>query len=149
MHPHYAAIAVLFALCASLHAGGADRYVQKHRLPGGRVAVVAEGDLEPRSIGSYSVRIYTGRSERFPTDDFVCGLIRERDGSVEAVNLADIDGDGTAEIVVILRCVGTGGYLSADALSVKGGQLRLVAHAEGLPKDADSVRALSAAAKKR
>lgn len=43
-------------LCSA--AWAADRFVQKVPLAKGLVAVVAEGDLEARSIGSYSVRAY-------------------------------------------------------------------------------------------
>ncbi len=136
---------LLAALCISLRAGETVRHVNKTALPDGKVVVVAEGDFEPRSIGSYSVRLYTGESKRFPTDDFACGLIRERDGAIESVKLADVDGDKVAEVVVIIRCAGTGGYLSADAFRVRSGVLALAAHVEDLPKDADVFRALSAA----
>jgi hypothetical protein len=47
------------------------RYLNQHKLSTGLTAVVAEGDLEPRSIGSYSVRIY-GANPEYPTDDYIC-----------------------------------------------------------------------------
>ena len=36
-------------------------FVEKLALPSGQTAVVAEGDFEARSIGSYSVRIYSNK----------------------------------------------------------------------------------------
>jgi len=37
-----------------------ERFVQKVALPSGHTAVVAEGDFEARSTGSYRVRLGTG-----------------------------------------------------------------------------------------
>jgi Periplasmic lysozyme inhibitor of I-type lysozyme len=62
------------------------RFVKKFQIPGSaEVVVVAEGDFEPQSTGSYSLRVYGGTSKKFPTDDFVLGLVRPRNGIVEAV----------------------------------------------------------------
>lgn len=118
------------------------RYVKKHLLPTGQVAVVAEGDLEPRSIGSYSIRIYSNEDKKYPTDDFICGIIQTRDGSVENVTFADINQDKIKEIIITIRCVGTSSTLSADAFSFKDKQLVKVATISDQPKDADCVKAL-------
>ena len=47
--------------------------------------MVAEGDFEARSIGSYSVRIYSRQSAQPDVDTtfFSSGVIRARDGTVE------------------------------------------------------------------
>jgi len=45
--------------------------------------VVAEGEGEPRSIGSYSIRLYGSANPDFPLDDFIAGVVVPRDGSVE------------------------------------------------------------------
>jgi Periplasmic lysozyme inhibitor of I-type lysozyme len=59
------------------------RFVKKFQFPGSaEVVVVAEGDFEPRGSG---IRVYGGTSKKFPTDDFVLGLVRPRNGIVEAV----------------------------------------------------------------
>jgi hypothetical protein len=114
-------------------------------LPGtSTVVVVAEGDFEPRSLGSYSVRTYAGANPRFPHDDFIAGSIRPRDGAVANVLFADVDRDGAPEIVVVLRSAGTGGYLSADAFRLQGTILLLVESVSGLAKDANPIRALEA-----
>jgi hypothetical protein len=106
------------------------------------MVVVAEGQLEPRSIGSYSARIYSGRNRRFPYDDFVAGTVRRRDGALEKLLFSDLDGDALPEIVVVLRSAGTGGHLSADAFQLRGSTLALVGSVAGLAKDADPIRAL-------
>jgi hypothetical protein len=114
-------------------------------LPGtSTVVVVAEGQFEPRSVGSYSVRIYAGANSRFPYDDFIAGTVRPRNGAVENVLFSDVNGDGSPEIVVVIRSAGTGGYLSADALHLHGTTLSLVESVAGLAKDADPIRALEA-----
>ena len=106
--------------------------------------VVAEGQFEPQSVGSYSVRIYGGANPRFPYDDFIAGTVRPRDGAVEQVRFADVDGDRAAEIVVVMRSAGTGNYRSADAFHLQGATLSLVGSVAGLAKDADPIRALAA-----
>lgn len=108
------------------------------------MVVVAEGELEPRGVGSYSVRVYGGSDPRFPYDDFIAGTIRARDGTIDRVFFTDLDGHGSPEIVVVLRAAGTGGYLSADAFRVHGSTLSLIDSVSGLAKDADPVRALEA-----
>ena len=118
------------------------RYVQKRVLPTSNVVVVAEGDMEPRSIGSYAIRIYGGANPAFPMDDFLCGIVVSRDGTVEDVLLADVNGDAVKEIVVKIRCVGTGGFLSADAFAWRNGKLLQCASVKDLKKDADVVDAL-------
>jgi hypothetical protein len=119
------------------------RFVKKFQIPGSpEVVVVAEGDYEPRSIGSYALRVYGGSSKKFPTDDFVVGLIRPRSGTVQAVKFEDIDGDGNPEVVVIIRSAGTGGHLSADAFVYRNKSLDLVASVSDLDKRADPTRAL-------
>jgi hypothetical protein len=120
----------------------AGRYVNQHKLSAGLTAVVAEGDFEPRSIGSYSVRIY-GANPEFPIDDFLCGTIRSRDGSIEKIMIQDLNGDGNEEIIIIIRSVGTGGYLSADAFQYQSKQLKLIANVTDLRKNADPIHELT------
>jgi hypothetical protein len=139
---------VLFS--ATLHAG-VHRFVRKVKLPSELTAVVAEGDFEARSIGSFTVRLYSTENAQ-PGDDttfFVGGVICERDGSIEEVKLADIDGNGKPDLIVTVRNVGTGQFLSAYAFAVDTGRVWLRATATDLAKDADSIAALKKAKRNR
>lgn len=137
----WAATAVLL-LAGSAHAAAQDRFVSKLTLPTGQTVVVAEGDFEPRSIGSFSVRLYEAAAAPDETTFFIDGLVRARDGVIDRVMLADVGGDPQPEIVVVVRSVGTGGYVSAQAFSVAADKLIFRAAVEGLSADADPVAAL-------
>jgi len=143
-----ASIVLVVMLCAVNVFASEGRYVQQIALPDGRVAVVAEGDMEPRSVGSYSVRIYGARNPNFPFDDFQGGIIRSRNGVIEKVELADVDSNGTLELIVIVRSVGTGGYLSADAFNCAGKEPVLLASVKDLGKEGNAVEALRCQARK-
>ncbi len=138
-------LAVVLAVAATALASGETARILSRVLPGtSMVVVVAEGDFEPRSVGSYSVRTYAGANPRFPYDDFTAGTVRPRDGAVDDVVFSDLDHDGSLEIVVVIRSAGTGSYLSADAFRLHGTTLLLVGSVSGLAKDADPIRALEA-----
>ena len=120
------------------------RYVARLSLPAGKTAVIAEGDLEARSIGSYSARLYTSEGVQAGDDTtfYQSGIILERNGTIEDVRRADIDGKGGDEIVVVIRSAGSGGYLSAQALSFANNQIEALAKVTDLPADADPIAAL-------
>jgi hypothetical protein len=135
-------VLVTLAFAAS-SVGASGRFVAKLSLPSGQTVVVSEGEFEARSIGSYSVRLYRSAAPENETTFFISGLVSARDGVVEKVMLVDINGDELAEIVVVVRSVGTGSYLSAHAFSVDMNQrLILLASIEGLQSTADPVAAL-------
>jgi hypothetical protein len=139
-------VVCLLFLCSSL-AGAVEptrRFVQKLALPTGQTAVVAEGDFEARSMGSYSVRVYSTQSAQ-PDDDttfFSAGLIRARDGTVDRIFLVDLGNDGAPSLVVAIRSAGSGGYLSADAFTIGKNTVVLRASVSGLAANADPVVAL-------
>jgi hypothetical protein len=138
-------IATLVLLLTELAYGSEPtlRFAKTFQIPGSsELVVVAEGDFEPRGVGSYSLRIYAGSSKKFPIDDFVLGVVRPRNGIVEAMRFADIDGDDSSEIVVITRAVGSGGYLSADAFRYRARSLEWVVSVAAFDKAADPIRAL-------
>ena len=141
------AIVLLFR--TSAHVTAEDRFVSNLTLPTGETVVVAEGDFEARSIGSFSVRLYEAAVAPDDTTFFTSGLIRSRDGVIEKVILADVDGDQRQEIVVIVRSVGTGSYLSAHAFAIAKGKLFFRAVVEGLAADADPVAALRKSGKEQ
>ena len=129
-------------------ASGADEgahVIRKGVIPGSQtIVVISEGDFEPRSIGSYSLRAYAGDNRRFPYDDFLAGVVRPRDGTIEALKFADLNRDASPEIIVVMRSAGTGGYVSADTFQMRDGTLTLLAAVSGLAKDADPIRRLEA-----
>ena len=114
--------------------------------PGIGEVVVDEGGAEPRSVGSYAVRVYAARRDIRPTDLFLTGLVRPRDGTLERLAFEDVDGDGDAELLVVMRSAGSGGYLAADALRLRHGVLSRVAGVEGLAPRADVAAELRKAA---
>lgn len=120
------------------------RFAKVFSVPGTAYYVaVSEGEFEPRSIGSYAIRLYAGTSAAFPVDGFVRGIILPRDGTIEAVRFESIDGDDRAEIVVVIRSAGSGGYLAADAFRYGPDMLELVASVAGLDRGTNPVEALS------
>ncbi|MCP4545264.1 MAG: hypothetical protein GY835_02220 [bacterium] len=135
-------IATVLILMTTVHATAQNRFVSKHPLPTGQTVVVAEGDYEARSIGSFSVRLYEAAAIPNDTTFFTSGIIRPRDGVVEKVILADVDGDRQQEIIVIVRSAGTGSYLSAHAFAVAKSKLIFRVAVEDLAADADPVAAL-------
>jgi hypothetical protein len=110
------------------------------------VVVVAEGDLEPRSTGSFTVRAYRGDAEAtqkgFDVDAYLGGALCRREGSVESVSTVDVNGDGRPEVVVAIRSAGSGGWLSGVALAVREKRVEIVAQADDLPAEADLLKAL-------
>lgn len=107
-------------------------------------AVVAEGDAEPASIGSYSVRIYTPNADGGKRDFFLAGEVFPRDGFLTSVALADVDGDQLEELVVVLESAGTGSYISAHAWHYLDGHISVIASVEGLLPEVDLIAALKA-----
>lgn len=80
---------------------------------------------------------------------FRAGIVRPRDGTVENVMLADIDGDQRPEIIVVVRSTGTGGYLSAQAFAFDKQRLIFRVAVEGLQPDAEPIAALRNSIRKR
>jgi hypothetical protein len=140
---------MVLLLAPSVQAAAQDRFVSELTLPTGKTVVVAEGDFEARSIGSFSVRLYDVAAAPDETTFFISGLVRARDGVLEKVMLADIYGHQQQQIVVTVRSVGTGGYLSAHAFAVAKDKLVFLAAVEGLAVDSDPVAALRKSSKKQ
>jgi heat shock protein HslJ len=108
------------------------------------IVIAAEGDLEPRSTGSYTLRVYDVINERFPYDNFVTGVVRSRDGALEDIRFSDLDGNIGLEIIVVMRSVGTGSFLAADGFLFHDNALEFLETVSGLARDADPVSALAA-----
>lgn len=134
-------ISILF-LSVQLYAAGPDRFITKLKLPTGQVIVVAEGDFESRSIGSFSVRLYDAAPVQDETTFFLSGLIHFRDGTIENVLLDDGSDAQNPEIIVIARSVGSGNYLSAYLFTTSKNELFFRSAVEGMPPNADLLAAL-------
>ena len=136
-------LALVTLVFAASPAGAAGRFVTKLSLPSGQTVVISEGEFEAMSIGSFSVRLYQAATPENETTFFTSGLVSARDGVVEKVMLADVDSDDLPEIIVVVRSVGTGSYLSAHAFGIgKDQKLVLLASVAGLKSTADPVSAL-------
>lgn len=105
-------------------------------LPDSRVAVIANGDLESASIGSYSIAIYTDNN----LFDFVAGAIFSRDGSIfmdngePRIEFIDMDGDGKEDLVITKLTAGSGTYLEVDVVSITDNSIKLLARETGEDK---------------
>lgn len=142
--------AALAAAASTAAAADLNRIVLNGSDEGLAVNVVAdEGEGEPRSVGSYALRLYKAGDPSFPFDTFLAGALRPRDGTLEALKFADIDRDGKNEIIVVVRSAGTSGYLSADAFRLQKGALVLAASKSGLAAGADPVAELAGGRKGR
>ncbi len=118
-----------------------NRYIQKVTLPQGGLVVVAEGDFEPRGLGSYSIRLYGADNPEAPFDDFRGGMTRTRPGGfIEKVLLKDLDGDGTAEVVVLFRAMTTH---SAEAFRVSEKRLGFAESLKEHPLGVDRLKLLA------
>src|SRR5262249_57506728 len=98
----------LFCLGAVLAAATAVASAETPRLvrkvlPGTSIVVlVAEGDFEPRSVGSYSVRAYAGTNPQFPYDNFIAGAVQPRYGSVDDILFAHLAPPASPDILLAL-----------------------------------------------
>jgi len=108
---------VLMTGCASAPVTAADRFVARLALADGFVCVVAEGDLEPRSIGTFSVRVY----RNLDVGDFVAGVIARRNGFVKAAYPAPRDGRGAEQIAVEVETAGSGRHVETQTFVFDAG----------------------------
>ena len=61
----------------------------------------------------------------------------ERDGVIEKVEMMDIDGNASKELIIAVRCVGSGAYLSGFALTLRNEVVQILAQDSGMLKDAN------------
>ncbi|KZZ57158.1 hypothetical protein A3760_30600 [Oleiphilus sp. HI0122] len=137
---------VIFVVAVSFsggsYAGDSDRFIKQLTFQTGQTLLIAEGEREARSIGSFSVRLYDAGAKGDETTFFLDGLIMARDGAIETATLADINGDQLSELIVISRTVGSGSYLSAYAFSIADNRLESIHELNGMQPDTDPVNAL-------
>ncbi|MBR9858745.1 MAG: hypothetical protein GYB38_13660 [Gammaproteobacteria bacterium] len=133
---------MFLVLVAAVTAAEPASPVLKLTLPTGQTVVVAEGELEARSIGSFSVRLYQAAAAPDETTFFLSGIIRPRDGVLENVVVADVVGDARPEIIVISRSIGTGSYQSAYVFEFTENTLHFRTQLDGFAADKDPIAAL-------
>ena len=110
------------------------------RLPGTTLIVTATGEpREPRSTGSYALRLYAPFDPAWPYDNYAAGAVRPRDGALADLLFGDLDGDAAPDIVVVVRSGGSGGYFSADGSLVRTQRLTFAGHVLGLSAPADPI----------
>ena len=128
------AVAWLLPWMVAVGATTADRFTQTVPLTQGLVAVVAEGDLEARSMGSYTVRAYfdAEASSGNETTFYAAGLVRPRDGTVRSASALALPGRPRPLLMVVMQSAGSGGYLSAEAFAVEPRAVRLLARVSDL-----------------
>ena len=128
------AVAWLLPWGVAVGAATADRFTQTVPLTKGLVAVVAEGDLEARSMGSYTVRAYfdAEASSGNETTFYAAGLVRPRDGTVRSASALALPGRPRPLLMVVMQSAGSGGYLSAEAFAVEPRAVRLLARVSDL-----------------
>lgn len=132
-------VAGLHAILLTSAAWAADRFTQPVPLAKGLVAVVAEGDLEARSIGSYSVRAYYDEqaSPGNETTFYTAGLVRPRDGTVRSAGPLAMPGHPRPLLMVVTQSAGSGGYLSAEAFAVEPRAVQLLTRVSELAPTED------------
>nr|WP_246480071.1 PliI family lysozyme inhibitor of I-type lysozyme [Motiliproteus sediminis] len=101
------------------------------------LVVAAEGKGESQSIGSYVLRLYRVDNPDFPRDHYLHGIVRPRDGVLERLEFIGVDPHGALGLMVVMRSVGTGSYLRAEAFEVVSGRLSWRASTDSLPAEAD------------
>lgn len=127
-------VTLLLSGAVAVTAASTERFTQKVPLAQGLVAVVAEGDLEARSIGSYSLRAYYDEqaSPGNETTFYTAGLVRPRDGTVRSAGPLAMPGRPRPLLMVVMQSAGSGGYLSAEAFAVEPRAVRLLARVSDL-----------------
>ncbi|CAL61230.1 conserved hypothetical protein; putative exported protein [Herminiimonas arsenicoxydans] len=131
-------------IISSVSAADKDRTITA-TMPQGMVVVASEGRLEPRSAGSYSLHLYAKSDPAYPYDRFIAGLVRPRNGIVEEIRFADVNGDKKPDIIVLTRYTGSGAFVTVDAFRFNKRSLQplqLLTTIAGMNAGNDPVKAL-------
>lgn len=143
MHKIIPFLLTLFIACSAA-AADKDR-IKTATMPQGINVVVAESSHEPRSVGSYSLLLYARNDPAYPYDRFIAGLVQPRNGTVEEIKLADVNGDKKIDIIVITRYTGSGAFVTVDAFRFNKQSLRplqLLTTIAGMDAKKDAVQAV-------
>lgn len=97
-----------------------ESYVEMLKLASGYSLVVSEGALEPRSIGSVTVKLYRD----LVVGDFVSGLSFNRDGTVLKSVLIENDSD-KQKLSITTVTAGSGNYQERQLICISGVEMSL------------------------
>ena len=98
----------------------AQIYVTKVELARGYTLVVSEGPLEPRSIGSVTVKLYRDLS----VGDFVSAVSYPRDGTILTSLLIE-HGTHKQKLSITTITAGSGNYQTSQLICIQGEKLSL------------------------
>lgn len=124
------AVTVMNAARAEPGPAGDGLFRETLTLETGQVLVIEESSLEPRSIGSFTVRLYSGANANAPYDDFRRGLLLKRDGVLESARVIPPE-NGKQRVLLTVRSVGTGDYPSYHLLTIAGDRIRADSYRSG------------------
>lgn len=139
---HFRTLLTTLLLIVPITTWAQQRFSSQLTLPTGQTLVIQESDLEARSIGSFSVRLYQAAAAPDTTTFFSDGLIRPRDGMVEKAYLADLNDDNQPELIVQVRSAGTGNYLSLHVFNIQQEKISVVMELNELAATVDPIAAL-------
>ena len=98
----------------------AQIYVTKVELARGDTLVVSEGPLEPRSIGSVTVKLYRDLT----VGDFVSAVSYARDGTILTSLLVE-KGTNEQKLSITTITAGSGNYQTSQLICIQGERLSL------------------------
>jgi|GEM_PF-4318778 len=90
-------------------------YLKTFELANGATLVVSEGRLEPRSIGSITVRLYRDLS----VGDFAAAVSFPRDGTILKAVLIE-NGSDKQKLSITTVTAGSGNYQDSQQICIKG-----------------------------
>ncbi|WP_394147908.1 PliI family lysozyme inhibitor of I-type lysozyme [Shewanella atlantica] len=95
-------------------------YLEKFELANGATLVVSEGKLEPRSLGSVTVKLFRDLA----VGDFVAAVSFPRDGTILKAVLIE-NGSDKQKLSVTTVTAGSGNYQDSQLICVAGDNITL------------------------
>ncbi|WP_102531065.1 PliI family lysozyme inhibitor of I-type lysozyme [Shewanella sp. 10N.286.52.B9] len=93
-------------------------FIKAYPLDNNQTVVIAEGRLEPRSIGTMSIKLYADLN----VGDFIDGLIIARDGTILSVA---IESEPLRKITITTVTTGSGNYENTQLVCINNDSLSL------------------------
>ena len=93
-------------------------YINSFTFKNGQSVVIAEGRIEPRSIGSISIKLYRDLN----VGDFVEGIFMPRDGTILSVLVVE-DTEDKQKLKITTVTAGSGNYQDSHFVCVENNKL--------------------------